>query len=66
MRDGGSRAGRVTVINRGRVVVADGALHAARGSGTFLPCASPASAQPLGRTAAELDRLAAFGDKAIF
>jgi dihydropyrimidinase len=56
----------VTVINRGRVVVADGSLHVARGSGSFLPCASPASAQPLGRTAAELDRLAAFGDKAIF
>jgi dihydropyrimidinase len=56
----------VWVINRGRIVVGDGTLQAARGSGTFLPCASPASAQPLGRTAKELDRLAGFGDKAIF
>src|SRR5205807_400611 len=56
----------VTVLSRGRIVVADGALQAERGSGVFLPCASPDSARPLGRPAAELDRLAAFGDGAIF
>ena len=31
----------ITVINRGRVVVDAGALHATRGSGEFLPCAPP-------------------------
>jgi len=45
----------VTVINRGRVVVEDGALQVARGSGTFLPCDPPESAKPLGRPAPELD-----------
>jgi dihydropyrimidinase len=56
----------VTVLSRGRVVVEDNALHAARGSGSFLPCASPAAAQPLGRPAAEIARMAGFGDAAIF
>jgi dihydropyrimidinase len=56
----------VTVISRGRVVVADGELHVERGSGTFLPCASPSSAQPLERPAAEIARLGEFGDAAIF
>ncbi len=45
----------VTVINRGRVVVEDGALKAERGSGAFLPCDPPESARPLGRPAPELD-----------
>jgi dihydropyrimidinase len=31
----------VTVVSRGRVVVADGALHAARGSGQFIPRSVP-------------------------
>src|SRR5712691_7234282 len=31
----------VTVISRGRIVVADDELHVERGSGAFLPCASP-------------------------
>jgi dihydropyrimidinase len=56
----------VTVISRGRVVVADDELQVERGSGEFLPCASPASAQPLGRPADEIARLAEFGDAAIF
>jgi dihydropyrimidinase len=56
----------VTVISRGRVVVADDELQVERGSGEFLPCASPASAQPLGRPADEIARLGEFGDPAIF
>jgi dihydropyrimidinase len=56
----------VTVINRGRIVVDDNALHVERGSGTFLPCASPSSAQPLGRPAVEIARLSSFGDASIF
>jgi dihydropyrimidinase len=56
----------VTVISRGRVVVADDELHVERGSGTFLPCASPSSAQPLERPAAEIARLGEFGDATIF
>ncbi len=56
----------VTVLSRGRIVVEDGTLHAARGSGAFLRCASPPAARPLGRPAAEIARLAAFGDAAIF
>ena len=31
----------ITVVSRGRVIVEDGKLHAERGSGQFLPCASP-------------------------
>jgi dihydropyrimidinase len=54
------------VISRGRVVVADDELQVERGSGEFLPCASPASAQPLGRPADEIARLGEFGDAAIF
>ena len=38
----------ITVVSRGRVVVEDGKLNAERGSGQFLPCASPDSAKPLG------------------
>jgi dihydropyrimidinase len=47
-------------------VVADDELHVERGSGTFLPCASPSSAQPLERPAAEIARLGEFGDATIF
>jgi dihydropyrimidinase len=38
----------ITVLNRGRIVVDGGELHAARGSGEFLPCALPDSAIPQG------------------
>ena len=44
----------VTVISRGRIVVDDGKLQAARGSGAFLPCALSDAAKPLGRTTPEL------------
>jgi dihydropyrimidinase len=44
----------VTVLSRGRVVVADGKLMAGRGSGAFLPCALSQAARPLGRPAPEL------------
>ena len=47
----------VTVLNRGRIVVADGTLQVERGSGEFLPCAPPATAAPLGRLVPEMQRL---------
>lgn len=43
-----------TVISRGRIVVDGGVLHAGRGSGSFLPCAKPETARPLGRPVPEL------------
>jgi hypothetical protein len=36
------------VLNRGRIVVEDGALAAPRGSGAFVPCALFAAAKPAG------------------
>ena len=45
----------------GRVVVADGELKVARGSGDFLPCALPSAAKPLGRLAPEVDPRRNFG-----
>ena len=50
----------ITVVSRGRVVVEDGKLDAARGSGRFLPCASPDSAKPHGQR-----RARAAGDVAV-
>ena len=50
----------ITVVSRGRVVVEDGKLNAARGSGQFLPCASPDSCQAPGH-----DRAGAAGDVAV-
>ena len=44
----------VTVLSRGRIVVDDGKLVAARGSGNFLPCARSDAARPLGRATPEL------------
>ena len=38
-----------TVVRRGEVVIKNGNLLATRGSGQFLPCASPELAQPTGR-----------------
>jgi len=46
-----------TVISRGRIVVADDALHVERGSGEFLPCAAPGGRSPR-PPAAEIARLA--------
>jgi dihydropyrimidinase len=42
-----------TVLSRGRVVVRDGNLHVAPGSGRFLPRVAGEAAQPLGRPSAE-------------
>ena len=44
-----------TVLIRGRVVVRDGNLEVAPGSGEFLPCAPPERARALGRAAPEID-----------
>ena len=44
----------VTVLSRGRVVVEDGRLAAARGSGAFLPCALSEAAKPVGVPVPEL------------
>jgi dihydropyrimidinase len=44
----------VTVLSRGRIVVDDGQLLAARGSGAFLPCALSDAAKPRGAAVPEL------------
>jgi dihydropyrimidinase len=44
----------VTVLSRGRIVVADGKLVAERGSGNFLPCELSEMAKPLARPEPEL------------
>jgi dihydropyrimidinase len=46
----------VMVINRGRVVIEDGELRAERGSGSFLRCDKPATAEPAGQTIPEFMR----------
>ena len=56
----------ITVVSRGRVVVENGKLNAQRGSGQFLPCASPDSAKPQGQTAPELQAMSRFGAKPLF
>jgi len=56
----------MTVVSRGRVVVENGKLNAGRGSGQFLPCASPDSAKPQGMTAPELQAISRFGLKPLF
>jgi dihydropyrimidinase len=56
----------VTVISRGRVVVENGKLNAAKGSGQFLRCEQPDSARPLGRAAPEMARMAGFGARPLF
>jgi dihydropyrimidinase len=43
-----------TVLSRGRIVVRDGELKVAPGSGRFLPRQAGEAAQPLGRPAAEI------------
>ena len=50
----GLRGWPVTVLSRGRIVVEDGNLNAARGSGAFLPCALSEAARPLGTPIPEL------------
>src|SRR5207244_13543520 len=44
----------VIVLSRGRIVVDDGKLLAARGSGAFLPCALSDAAKPRGAAVPEL------------
>ena len=56
----------ITVVSRGRVVVEDGKLNAERGSGQFLPCASPDSSKPIGQSAPELQAMSRFGLKPLF
>jgi dihydropyrimidinase len=51
----------VTVLSRGRVVVADGRLQAERGSGQFVPCAPSEWARPRGVAVPELRRLGELG-----
>lgn len=51
----------VTVLRRGEVIVDEGALSAAPGSGRFLPRAGGPAARPAGRPAPELDPAANFG-----
>jgi dihydropyrimidinase len=51
----------VTVLSRGRIVVEEGRLAAARGSGVFLPCALSDAARPAGSAAPELDIVAREG-----
>ena len=56
----------ITVVSRGRVVVENGKLNAERGSGQFLPCASPDSAKPHGQTAPELQAMSQLRAKPLF
>lgn len=51
----------VTVLRRGEVIVEEGDLRAAPGSGRFLPRAGGPAARPTGRPAPELDPAASFG-----
>jgi len=51
----------ITVLSRGRIVVDDGTLAAARGSGVFQPCALSEAAKPLERPTPELALAAAEG-----
>jgi dihydropyrimidinase len=51
----------VTVLSRGRVVVRDGQLAAAPGSGQFLPCAPSPAARPRGVDIPEMAILRAEG-----
>jgi dihydropyrimidinase len=51
----------ITVLRRGQVIAADGALCAAPGSGRFLPRSGGPAAKPLGRPAPELDPARNFG-----
>ena len=44
----------------------DGKLNAERGSGQFLPCASPDSSKPIGQSAPELQAMSRFGLKPLF
>ena len=51
----------VLVASRGRIVVEDGKLNVARGSGAFLPCDLAEPARPLDRPVPEMDPAQNFG-----
>jgi len=51
----------VTVVSRGRVVVADGELQVERGSGEFIARKKPLSAEPSGRRVPEWEMAKRFG-----
>jgi dihydropyrimidinase len=51
----------ITVLSRGRIVVDDGKLFAARGSGAFLPCALSEAAKPRNAAVPELAYAAEHG-----
>ncbi len=53
----------VTVLSRGRVVIEDGTLRVAPGSGRFLPREAGTAAIPTGRRAPEFDPAQSFGAK---
>src|SRR5260370_1493076 len=55
----------VTVLSRGRVVIEDGKLAAARGSGAFLPCALSEAAKPLHSPVPELAFVAETGSALV-
>ena len=55
----------VTILSRGRVVVADGALKAAPGSGRFLPRGGGDAAKPTGRLSPEFDPARNFGARLL-
>ena len=56
----------VTVLSRGRVVIDNGELNAARGSGQFLHCEKSDYAKPLQRLPMELDPKRNFGAQILF
>jgi len=55
----------VTVLSRGRIVVENGNLIAARGSGAFQPCALSDAARPLGAPVPELAFVNAIGTSLV-
>jgi dihydropyrimidinase len=55
----------VTVLSRGRVIVADGKRSAEAGSGRFLARAGGEAAKPTGRQMADMDPAQNFGAKLL-
>jgi dihydropyrimidinase len=56
----------IAVVSRGRVIVENGKLDAQPGSGKYLPCNSPDSAQPKGHSIPEIGSMTDFGLKSLF
>lgn len=55
----------VMVLSRGRIVIEEGELQVARGSGRFLPCDLSEAARPLGRLVPEVDPEQNFGARLL-